>query len=255
MLPYPHINSLLERLLSQMQTILGEKLIGLYLYGSLATGDFDVEISDVDLLAAVESDINQAEFDALKLMQDGIVQKHSEWKDRLEIAYLSLEGLRTFKTHRSPIAIISPGEPFHIKDAGRDWLVNWYMVREKGKVLFGPPPDVIIAPISKEEFIECVKEHVALWHEWINDIVHRGSQAYAILTMCRALYTVRNGEQVSKRRAAAWAEKELPEWVSTIQNAVMWRQVRLDENVNHEATLPETRRFVHFVIDQILHIE
>jgi predicted nucleotidyltransferase len=50
--PYADVNQLLEQLLSSLQTILGKKLVGLYLYGSLVTGDFDHECSDIDLLAA-----------------------------------------------------------------------------------------------------------------------------------------------------------------------------------------------------------
>ena len=121
---YPHINALLDSLLSYMQGILGEKLVGLYLYGSLVMGDFDNEISDIDLLAAATTDIDYVEFNALQKMQDDIVTKQKEWDDRLEIAYLSLHALKTFKTQTSQIAIISPGEPFHIKEAGKDWLMN-----------------------------------------------------------------------------------------------------------------------------------
>ncbi len=80
----------------------------------------------------------------------------------------------------------------------------------------------------------------------------RPSQAYAILTVCRGLYTSRYGEQVSKRQAALWAAETLPEWVSLIQNALIWRKTWRDVDVDQEATLAETRQFVHFVIDQIL---
>lgn len=249
---YPPVNALLESLLAQMQALLGNKLVGVYLYGSLVAGDFDPGISDVDLLAATSDDIDEREFSALKKMQDGIVLDHPEWADRLEIAYLSRHALKTFKTHTSQLAVISPGEPFHIKDAGRHYLINWYVVREKGLTLFGPSPDTVIEPISQEEFIHAVKEHVRAWREWIDDVHSRPSQAYAILTLCRALYTCTQGEQVSKRRAAVWAAKELPEWSSTIQNALAWRQAWREEDVDHDATLAETRRFVNFVIDRVL---
>jgi hypothetical protein len=186
-------------------------------------------------------------------MQNGFVSIHRQWEGRLEIAYLSLHALKTFKTHASPIGIISPGEPFHIKEAGKDWLVNWYIVREKGVTLAGPPPTAIIEPISREEYIQSVKEYAEGWRERIHDVRNRGSQAYAILTMCRALYTCRNGEPVSKIQAASWAEKELPEWSALIKNAVGWREAQWqEENVDHEATLPGTRRFVDFVIDRIV---
>ncbi len=63
---YPHINELLETLLSQIQAILGEKLVGFYLYGSLVRGDFDYEISDIDLLAATATNVDKNEFHVLK---------------------------------------------------------------------------------------------------------------------------------------------------------------------------------------------
>lgn len=77
----------------------------------------------------------------------------------------------------------------------------------------------------------------------------RKSQAYAILTMCRALYTLKTGDFVSKKQAAEWAKKELPGWSLLIQNALLWREASSDEHVDHETTFQETRRFVHFVID------
>jgi predicted nucleotidyltransferase len=153
---YPDINILLDILLSRIQSILGKKLVGLYLYGSLVMGDFDHESSDIDLLAVISSDIDDEEFSRLDKMQTDFINKYKEWDDRIEIAYLSENALKTFKTQRSQIAIISPGEPFHVKDAGIDWLMNWYIVREKGVTLFGPPATSIIPSISKEEFIHAV---------------------------------------------------------------------------------------------------
>src|SRR5262245_33794275 len=109
--PHPHIQRMLDDLLARMQAILASRLVGLYLYGSLVTGDFDNEVSDVDLLAATSEDMNAAEFAALKAMQDEIIAAHLGGDDRIEIAYLSLHALRTFKTQASNIAIVSPGEP------------------------------------------------------------------------------------------------------------------------------------------------
>jgi hypothetical protein len=251
---YGHINAFLERLLGEMQVLLGEKLVGLYLFGSLVMGDYDDSVSDIDLLAAMTDDLDGATFAALKAMQDGLIGRFPQWQDRLEIAYLSVRALRTFKTESSPIGIISPGEPFHIIEAGKDWLMNWYIVQEKGVALFGPPPAMLIEPISQDEYIEAVKAHMATWSDdkVINWMDTRPSQAYVILTVCRALYTVRYGKQPSKIQAAAWAEKELPEWAGLIRNAVEWRQAWRETDVDHKATMDETRRLVRMVIGRIV---
>jgi len=244
--PYTDINELLEILLSEMQKILGEKLIGFYLYGSLVIGDFDPTISDIDLVAALAFDLDDKEFEALQKMHEDFVQHHEEWSDRIEVCYISLAALQSVKTRTSQVANISPGEPFHKRQTSIEWLISWYVVRETSITLFGPSPKTIIEPISKDEFIQAVRSHAKAWDEWIHDMHNRKSQAYAILTMCRALYTLKFGEQVSKKQAALWAEKEFPEWASLIENALLWREAWRDENVDHDATFQETLRFVRF---------
>ena len=68
--PYAGINELLELLLASLQSILGAKLVGLCLNGSLVIGDFDPDISDIDLVAALSSDIDDREFVALSKMHN-----------------------------------------------------------------------------------------------------------------------------------------------------------------------------------------
>ncbi len=253
LLKHPDIGVLLDLVLSRMQKILGEKLVGLYLYGSLVAGDFDYEISDIDLLAATAAGIGEAEFNALDKMHVELVRNNQSWKNRIEIQYVSRDALKTFKTRESQIANISPGEPFHFLEAGRDWLLNWYFVRENSVTLCGASPKTIIAPISKKEFIAAVREQAEEKGRNVEKAKHsRPYQAYLIMTVCRALYAVRNGEQVSKKRAALFAQKEFPEYAYLIENAFEWRAKHRAENINHEATFPEAKKFILYVIDQIV---
>jgi len=248
---YPAVNDLLARLVAGLRAILGEKLLGVYVYGSLVWGDFDPDISDVDLLAALASDLDEREFDALDALHRAQTAHDPQWTERIEIAYMTRHALLTFKSERSPIGIISPGEPFHMKDAGIDWLMNWYFVQTYGVTLFGVDPHTIIAPTTQAEFFASVREQTEAWRAYIDHVESRPYQSYAILTMCRAYYTLTHGEQVSKARAAAWTADQLPEWADLIRAALVWRQRARDADVDHAATLAETRRFVFFMIDLI----
>jgi predicted nucleotidyltransferase len=248
---YPTVNDLIDELLSLIKSILDDNLVGLYLYGSLVTGDFDLDYSDIDLLAALSSDISDEEFTQLKQMHEQFAQKHPEWDNRIEVQYLSVEALKTFKYKESKVATISPGDEFQTKNIGKHWLMNWYVVQEHGKTLYGADQKTIIDSISKDEFIQSVKEHTQNWNEWIKPIKRRKAQAYAILTLCRALYSAKNGEQVSKVKAAEWTMKELPEWKELIQNALVWRRDEKEfgeDEVNH----PKTVEFVNVVRNIIL---
>jgi predicted nucleotidyltransferase len=203
--PYADINRLLESLLSRMRDVFQEGLVGLYLHGSLTAGDFDPESSDIDLLAATSTDITDTEFDALRTMHLEFARDNPGWEDRIDVAYLSVTALRTFRSERSSIAIISAGEPFHMAEAGREWLMNWYAVREEGITLFGPPAEALIAPITEEEFSASIRDYVAEVGDRTTELSDRKHLAYAILTMCRALHLHRTGERASKRQAALWA--------------------------------------------------
>jgi predicted nucleotidyltransferase len=57
----------------QIRAAVGEKLVGLYLHGSMTCGDFDAGCSDLDLLAVLRSDLHQDEFQRLRRMHEGFI--------------------------------------------------------------------------------------------------------------------------------------------------------------------------------------
>ncbi|KPV50096.1 hypothetical protein SE17_28940, partial [Kouleothrix aurantiaca] len=48
-------------------------------------------------------------------------------------------------------------------------------------------------------------------------------QAYAILSMCRALHTLKHGTIASKPAAARWAQATFPAFTPAIAQALIWR--------------------------------
>lgn len=251
---YPHVNSSLNELFLRIRKVLGDKLVGLYLGGSLVLGDFDEQISDIDLVATLSSDITDTELNELREMHADFIGEHNEWQDRIEVCYISTDALQTVKSAASQIVNISPGEPIHRLELRKEWIMNWYLAREYSTALFGPPPKSIIEPISKEEYIQSIKDHMKSWDAWAKNMRDRYAQvAYVILTMCRALYAYKNGDQVSKIRAARWAERQMPEWSELIENALVWRKTKNEEPVD-DATYRSMALFVKVVRDQILSI-
>ncbi len=247
---HPAVNDIIALLLTRMQRICGEKLLGCYLYGSLVTGDFDTEHSDIDLVAVLSSEVDNAEYAALLQMHRDFAEQHTRWDNRIEVAYLSQQALRTFRTQTSTIAVISPGEPFHVKEAGSDWLLNWYVVREYGVTLAGSAPQAFIAPISHDEFLAAVYREAQGWREWVGRSTLRKAQSYAMLTMCRALFSLGTGAFGSKDQAAQWVAREWPEWSALIEQALRWRLAPDEEDTSDEAALRQTERFVSFALSQ-----
>ena len=59
------VTAMLDALLLDIRDELGDNLVGAYLRGSLAAGDFVADTSDIDVLAVTERPVGDAEFAAL----------------------------------------------------------------------------------------------------------------------------------------------------------------------------------------------
>jgi hypothetical protein len=245
--PYDDVNQILNELRIGMSAVLGDALAGIYLYGSLTYDGYTEGVSDIDLLAALHRDLRPSEIPPLKTMHAKIVAQHPGWNDRIEVIYLATDALRTYKAKRSPIAVISPGEPLHFREeqAGDDWLMNWYLVLEHGQTIAGPPPGDFIEPATIDEFIAAVRAHARDWALWLDGLTTAKSRAYAVLTTCRTLYSDRHRAHVSKQTAAAWVAEELPEFGELIHDSLTLRVT--DHRAAEESgrvSPEETKRFV-----------
>src|SRR5437773_2397594 len=150
----PGVDSLLFSIRQAIETVCGSSLVGLYLFGSLSVGDFDVDISDIDLIAVLADGPSDRLAAHLSRMHADLAGANPEWDDRIEVIYISTQGLANCRTDPTTIAVISPGEPFHVVEAGRDWILNWYPGRQSGVRLVGPPIDSLIPAIPAAEYVE-----------------------------------------------------------------------------------------------------
>jgi predicted nucleotidyltransferase len=245
----PKIDKLINELRVSMESTLDGRLRGLYLFGSLVGGDFDSLASDIDFLAITESDITSAELPQLRDMHDTFECMHPKWKDRIEVAYVGVEAMQRFKTKTVRIARISPGEPLHFRDMDIEWLMDWYMVQEQGLAVTGPSPKTYIPEITREEFIASLKRGLPDWAERANEARRIGYQSYIVLSLCRNVYAIRFGAQVSKFKGATWAKGEYPEWAELISQAIEWHGS--PDTSDSLTTKAETINFARFMTTQV----
>lgn len=245
------IEDALSTLLPRLHAALGDDLTGLYLYGSAVWGDFDPAVSDLDLLAITTAGIDGPTFDRLRIMHDQFAADFPAWENRIEVQYYAADALRHFKTRRSPMVGLSPGEPINRKDAGTDWQLNWYFVREDGRTLYGPDPRTIIPPISRAEFLAASRHDAQYWRDWAAEPHGQRAQSYAVLTLCRALYAAETAERASKPQAARWVQTHYPQWTGLIDGALLWRKSADSELDGWPETWLETAVFVRFALGRI----
>jgi hypothetical protein len=249
----PEVDALLPALSARIATALEPRpqLLGLYLYGSVTFSAFTPGVSDIDLLAVTDGPITPKVIARLQPMHAEIAARFPEWRDRIEVIYVPRQALATFRTRFSEIGVISPGEPLHIPSAGIDWLMNWRQVRHSGQVVSGPPAETYVPDTTIAEYVTAVRDHAAAFGEWMPDMRSPRQQSYAVLTLCRALYTVRHGHDTSKAEAATWLAARMPHYAPVLEQALRWRVTEPDDPAAAERAYPATVRFVRETQEEI----
>src|SRR5687767_10384547 len=92
--PYPEVDALLRRLLDEVRATLGPHFVGMYLYGSLAAGDFSPESSDIDFLVVTDDDLPAGLFESLRAMHARVAAGGSKWATELDGSYIPRRALR-----------------------------------------------------------------------------------------------------------------------------------------------------------------
>jgi predicted nucleotidyltransferase len=244
--------ALLEALVSGIKGVLGDDLVAVWLFGSSVTGGFDLEVSDIDHVAVTSPGIEAVDLPGLEQMHQRLVERYPDWEDRIEVVYVSRGALESFRTRVGGLAVVSLGEPFHVRDDRlSDWLQTWYLVRETGVSLYGPGPAAIVPPIAKAEFVAAIARYSEELRQRSRADETGGAVAYAVLTMCRALQTVEQGTTGSKQEAATWVRGRLPEWAWLIDAAFECRQSRGTIGFEDAGSRASAETFIELVADEI----
>ncbi|MFB9235805.1 aminoglycoside adenylyltransferase domain-containing protein [Plantactinospora siamensis] len=205
---------------------LPDRLLGLYVHGSLVTGDFAADRSDLDVLAVLAVEPDPGLLAELGVLHADLDRRHPDWAGRVEVEYVSLDAVRDAAARRARdhlIARISPGERLHLLPATSHRLVTWSTVHDLGRALSGPPPPELLPAVDPELTRAALLDHVRDWPAWLTDMTSTpGAQAYSVLTLCRALQRLRHGRQLSKRQAAAETIAGRPEWAGLVVWARDW---------------------------------
>ena len=218
---------MLQRLLAEMRAVLAGQFVGLYVSGSLASGGFDLQRSDIDFVVVTAGELPEETLAALAAMHARISQSGLQWATRLEGAYIPQQGLRRYDPACARYPWLGVDGHFAVEQFDHGWVIQLHLLREHGLVLAGPDLAILIDPISPGDLRGAQRAMLQEWWEpQLQDhtrLRSREYQAYAVLTMCRALYTLEHGTIVTKPVAARWAQDTLNRrWAACIERALAW---------------------------------
>src|SRR4051794_6909066 len=158
----------LASLLQGIRQALGDNLVGVYLRGSLVTGDFEPAASDIDLFAITERPVSPSEFEALAALHARLSALPTKWGHELEGTYLDRASARRYHPgERHPT--IGRGGALQWTEHGQNWLLERWTVREQGIPLLGPDPQTLIDPVSPDEIRAAVRDRLKDWAAFAND--------------------------------------------------------------------------------------
>ena len=148
-----------------MVAALGANLTGVYLQGSLAVGDFD-QSSDIDFIVVIETDLTDEQVQAINQVHVDISSlggryhpdcpaprgepPPAHWETSLEGSYFPRNLLWPTNAPPTDLWYLDNGSTYLERKSHDNTLVARWALRERGIVVEGPPPHLLVDFISPE---------------------------------------------------------------------------------------------------------
>jgi hypothetical protein len=115
---------------------------------------------------------------------------------------------------------------FYVTNQGSA-VIQRHIIHQYGVVVAGPSPHTLLDPVDADELRSALRDILEKWWRPLLDdpawVQQSQKQPFAILTMCRTLYTLEHGVVASKPVAARWGQQAMDkQWTALIEWALAW---------------------------------
>ncbi len=242
------IQNLLNLYVESLVSEFGDAIFGVYIYGSLASGCFDMETSDIDFMTIIKKDLDEEEIKRIQSIHNKLIES-SKYGKILEGEYVSLNDI-TNGMPKKQYPYFAFG-----KFQGFVKLKNfaWFQLSEKGINYYGTEFNSIAGNIDwkdvKKELLERLNQY---WPSVVNWrlIVSDKWIPLVVLSVCRVYYSLENKSTISKVGGGEYALTKLPtEWHPLIHEALRIHKKSQGKSLFKTRTerLKRVKEFVKFV--------
>lgn len=203
------VRRVLRELLSAVQSIIHDNLIGLYLHGSLAMDCYNSRSSDIDIIVVAGKSLSEEQRRRVIEHLKGVCSKGR----RIELSIVCQEAIRN---PRYPMIVDLHFEYWgNIFENGRDKeiLSNLYTTKERGFCVWGAPIENVFSEISAEYHLKSVMEDIQHTRKYLHEkqqLLGYDVTVYWILGSCRILAFIREQKVLSKLEGGQWGIVNLP---------------------------------------------
>jgi streptomycin 3"-adenylyltransferase len=207
--------NLIDEFTAMSKEIIGDKLTGIYLHGSMAMNCFNPEKSDIDLLIVIESDITDMQ--KMKFMKQVVKLNEQAPGKGLEISIVKREYCKPFvyptpfELHFSPMHLqwfrTNPANYVeNMKGKDKDLAAHFTIINRYGIVLGGEQIENVFGEVPKKDYMDSIWFDVKGARKDIAD-----EPMYMTLNLCRVLAFLKEDLCLSKQQGAEWGIAHIPE--------------------------------------------
>lgn len=216
---------ILEHIKTAYQDILQEKLVGIYVHGSIAFQCFRWENSDIDFLVVVNQAITLREKKLLITVllemerhcpPKGVEMSVVEEKYCRHFRYPTPFVLHYSNAHKD--ACKSDLEKYCLMMQGedKDLAAHFTVTYQVGIVLCGKAIWEVFSIVPKEDYLNSIKYDI---EDAVTEI--EGNPVYIVLNLCRVLAYCKEEIVLSKKQGGEWALRNLPERYHRVVNSAL----------------------------------
>lgn len=207
-----NVQSLLEVYVEELNSRLPEDLVeGVYLYGSIALGAFNVAMSDIDFIVLLKRAASEQEVETIKEIHSKM--SNQQFGSRMDGVYVQADLAGKTNEELSAYPYCSEG-----KVSIGHWDVNhitWWVLKEHGITLQGTLIGELNIPTKWEDVLRTLEYNMNEY--WFNKtkkiylFLFDSMVEFAACTISRIICSLERGDILSKEKALILCIDMLPE--------------------------------------------
>lgn len=209
-----------------LQEIFGDKLLGLYLYGSLSYDCFNPKSSDIDFVAVLESEPTSDEEKKLYDLHERL-SKEPEFGRRIDGTYLTEQQAKA-DVYPTPFLFCTMAGTLQKAQETKgdpDFPIHRQHLHDCGLKIVGAEPRELFLPVPWKILEQSLLQELPFIKEQFEK-----NPIYAVLNLCRVVRALELKSVSSKTEAGEWALQNFPsEWHELVRVALEGYKHELDE--------------------------